>query len=163
MVNRMTSQIRNQIPNRRCTAPHFPPTLPRPLPLTNQCPCAPRHQPNHRSEGEDPYAASVFSRELPNTHACAPDRYSAKWSYVETAHVVRRPSSSFCEYPFLTPRNCRQDIAPKRIHAWLLHTSLARPSSSSVMKAPPLIGMTLPVNRPFLKTMSTTSTSMGKR
>lgn len=144
------------------SAPHFPPTY-HPLPLTNQCLCAARHQLNQPSEGEDLYAASVFSSGRPNTHTCAPDRYSAKLSYVEMAHVVRRPSSSFCECPFFDTRNYRQDIAPKRIHAWLFHTSLARPSSSSVMKATPLIGMTLPVNRPSLKTMSTTSSSMAKR
>jgi hypothetical protein len=60
-----------------------------------------------------------------------PDRYSAKWSYAETAHVVRSPlpAPPSVNAHFMT-RNCRQDVAPERIHAWLLHTSLARPSFS---------------------------------
>lgn len=67
------------------SAPRFPPTLPSP----SSCLCAAPHRPSHHSEGVDLYAILIFLRAVPALNACAPDRYSVKWSYAETAHVVR--------------------------------------------------------------------------
>ena len=83
-------------------APHFPPTPATPsLKQVNVFVRLVITQTNVRT-GENRTLPRIFSWGRPNTHACAPDRYSAKWSYVEMVHVVRKPSSSFCEYPPLT-------------------------------------------------------------
>jgi hypothetical protein len=73
------------------SAPRFPPTLPS---LLSSCLCAAPHRPSHRSEEGDLYATFGLLGGRPSTYLCVhhPDRYSAKWSYVETAHVVRSPS-----------------------------------------------------------------------
>ena len=145
----------------------FPTHPTHPLPLLAVCLCAARHQISHLLEGVDPYVASapfpapwesvpalliVYGRQLQRKVVVCGDGACG-------AQVLIIPSVNTASFDV----QYRQDLAAKRIHAWLLHTSLARrplfPDSDCVADW----GMTLLVNQPSLRTMSMTYMLMTKR
>jgi hypothetical protein len=125
----MTYQIRSQIPNRRggALSTTFPthlllPPSNKPMSLCGSSSTKPsfgRGRPVRFLGGLEGDVPTLTRHLTVTAQSCRMWRWRM-WS------AGLYPSSG--EYPILTPRNSRQDVAPKRVHAWLFHTSLARPS-----------------------------------